>query len=349
MLEHQAEFVNALRSGKTRERLFDTMERHYARDFGNGRAGKGFYEQLLLAVRGAGSPEAIKEFESRFSPFLDPHEKHLKESDVGHPVGITSPELTTVVQDRPCSHWGTMFALYLAALLGAFIIGLKVIGMTVTEQSTMTAATTPRAKAAESAAGTTTEPVQVMAVRASDPETMPRAAEPSDQWNGDREHVVLFSQEAEVRFQKTYVHQNGSIRADGYNLDLYGAMLIPRDRICASAEGARWTCGQRAYMVLRALLAERPITCGFKHISVPPKAVCSIDGRDVAQFLLREGWAELAVDVTDQAYVEASEFARSRGLGIWGDGPPLATPAQTEHGIDGPARGPTGIGAALPE
>jgi hypothetical protein len=348
VLEHQAEFVNALCSGKMRERLFDAMEQHYARDFGNGRAGKGFYEQLLSAVRAAGSPEAIKEFETRFSPFLDPHQKHLNASDVGHPVGITNPELTTVVH-RPCRDWGTMFALYLAALLAAFIIGLKVIGMTVTEQSTMTAATIPRAKAAESAAGTTTEPVQVMGVRASDPETMPRAAEPSDQWNREREHIVLFSQEGEVRFQNTYVHQNGSIRADGYNLDLYGAMLIPRDRICASAEGARWTCGQRAYMVLRALLAERPITCGFKHISVPPKAVCSMDGRDIAQFLLREGWAELAIGVTDQTYVEASEFARSRGLGIWGAGPPLATPAQTEHGIDRPARAAIGIGAALPQ
>ena len=75
-----------------------------------------------------------------------------------------------------------------------------------------------------------------------------------------RESPVLFSQQGEVRFQKAYVHQDGSILADGYSLDLYGAMLIRRDRICASEEGARWTCGQRAYMALRALLAGRPIT-----------------------------------------------------------------------------------------
>jgi endonuclease YncB( thermonuclease family) len=106
------------------------------------------------------------------------------------------------------------------------------------------------------------------------------------------------------------------------DLDLYRAVLIRRDRICTSAEGARWTCGQRAYMTLRALLAQRPITCSFKPISVPPKAVCSVDDQDIAQFLLREGWAELPIDVTDQAYVEASELAHSRGLGIWGDAPP---------------------------
>jgi endonuclease YncB( thermonuclease family) len=43
-------------------------------------------------------------------------------------------------------------------------------------------------------------------------------------------------------------------------------------------------------MALRALLAGRPITCSFKQISVPPKAVCSMDGQDIAQLLLREGW-----------------------------------------------------------
>src|SRR6202045_4538526 len=267
------------------------------------------------------------------SLFLNPHQKHLNAGDVGHLEGITDPEVTTAVQDRPRSEWGRVFALYLAAFLGAFIIGLTVIGMTATEQSTITAATIPRAKAAESASGTTTQPMQVVGVKALEPETTPRAAEPSHQWNRKRESPV-FSQEGEVRFQKTYVHQNGSIRADGHNLDLYGAMLIRRDRICASAEGARWTCGQRAYMALRALLAGRPITCSFKQISAPPKAVCSMDGQDIAQFLLREGWAELPIDVTDQAYVEASELAHSRGLGIWGDEPPLAKPAQVEHAVE---------------
>jgi len=154
-----------------------------------------------------------------------------------------------------------------------------------------------------------------------------------------RESPVLFSQEGEVRFQKAYVHQDGSILADGHSLDLYGAMLIRRNRICASEEGARWTCGQRAYMALRALLAGRPITCSFKQIGVPPKAVCSMDGQDMAQLLLREGWAELPIDVTYQAYVEASKVAHSRGLGIWGDGPPLAKPAQAEHAVEPPAIG----------
>ena len=232
------------------------------------------------------------------------------------------------MQDRPRREWGKVFALSLAGFLGAFSIGLSVVGMTATEQSTITAATIPRAKAAaESASGMTAQPTQVVGLKALEPEATPRAAE------------VLFSQEGEVRFQKAYVHQDGSILADGYSLDLYGAMLIRRNRICASEEGARWTCGQRAYMALRALLAGRPITCSFKQIGVPPKAVCSMDGQDMAQLLLREGWAELPIDVTYQPYVEASKLAHSRGLGIWGDGPPLAKPAQAEHAVEPPAIG----------
>jgi hypothetical protein len=302
------------------------MEQCYAHDFGNGRAGKRFYEQLLSAVRAAGSPEAVNEFETRFSPFINPHQAHLNVADFGKLGGITDPEVTTTVQDRPRSEWGRLFALCFAAL-GAFIIGLSVVGMTATKQSS-------RTKPAEAESGTTTQPMQVVGIKALEPEKTPRAAEPSHQSDPKRESVALFSQEGEVRFPKAYVHQNGSIRVDGHHLDLYGAMLIPRDRICASAEGARWTCGQRAYTVLRALLAGRPIACSFKQISVPPKAVCSMDGQDIAQLLLREGWAELATDATDQAYVEASELAHSRGLGIWGDGPPSGQPAQAEHAVE---------------
>jgi endonuclease YncB( thermonuclease family) len=131
----------------------------------------------------------------------------------------------------------------------------------------------------------------------------------------------FFEQDA-VHFQRAHVDLNGSLRADGHALQLYGAVLVPRNRICISPTGARWACGQRAFMAIRALLDGKSITCSFKHISEPPKAVCSIENSDVAQFLLSEGWAELAAGIEDKAYVEASESARSKGAGIWGDGPP---------------------------
>ena len=114
---------------------------------------------------------------------------------------------------------------------------------------------------------------------------------------------------------------SGSICADGHNLVLYGAVLVRRNRICTSAEGARWACGQRAFMALRKLLDGQSITCSFRHITVPPKAVCWVEDNDVTHFLLSQGWAELADGVTDEIYVEALTSAQSRKVGIWGDGP----------------------------
>jgi endonuclease YncB( thermonuclease family) len=125
-----------------------------------------------------------------------------------------------------------------------------------------------------------------------------------------------------VRFERVRVDMNGLIYADGRRLYLYGAMLIPRNRICASTEGARWACGQRAFVALRNLLEGKPIACSFKHIADPPKAACSVGDNDVAQFLLAEGWAELAEGVTEEIYVGALASAQSRKAGIWADGPP---------------------------
>jgi len=131
----------------------------------------------------------------------------------------------------------------------------------------------------------------------------------------------LFKQDA-VSFKRARVDASGTIRADGHNLDLYGAVLIRRDRICASPEGARWTCGQRAFMATRALVEGQPLSCSFRQAAGAPKAVCWVGDTDVTESLLSQGWAELAEGVTEESYVEAEASARRIKAGIWGDGPP---------------------------
>src|SRR5262249_33695744 len=80
----------------------------------------------------------------------------------------------------------------------------------------------------------------------------------------------FFKQEA-VHFERARIDMSGSIMADGHNLNLYGAVLVRRDKICTTAEGARWACGQRAFIAVRSLLEGRSITCRFKHVTFPPK------------------------------------------------------------------------------
>ena len=54
----------------------------------------------------------------------------------------------------------------------------------------------------------------------------------------------------------------------------------------------------------------------------PARAVCLVGDRDVTQFLLSQGWAELAEGVTEATYVEAVASAQSKKSGIWVDGSP---------------------------
>jgi hypothetical protein len=64
------------------------------------------------------------------------------------------------------------------------------------------------------------------------------------------------------------IWKSGSIVADGHNLNLYGAVLVRHDKICTTAEGTRWACGQRVFIALRSLFGGRSITCRFKHVTV---------------------------------------------------------------------------------
>jgi len=136
-----------------------------------------------------------------------------------------------------------------------------------------------------------------------------------------RTPAEFFKQEI-VRFQRVRIDPHGVIYADGHSLNLYGAVLIRRNRICSSPEGAKWACGQRAFLALRNLMEGKSIACMFNHVVEPPKAACSVGDKDVAQFLLSEGWAELAEGVTEDMYVEAHTSAQNRKAGIWADGPP---------------------------
>jgi endonuclease YncB( thermonuclease family) len=130
----------------------------------------------------------------------------------------------------------------------------------------------------------------------------------------------LFEQDA-VFFKRARVEPSGTIRADGHNLDLYGMEPVRRNRICAP-EGARWACGQRAFIAVRGLLEGQSISCRFIDAAGSPKALCWVGDTDVTQWLLSQGWAELAEGVTDESYVDAAASARRRKAGIWGDGPP---------------------------
>src|SRR5690242_2448313 len=110
---------------KMRARMFDTIEQRHAHDFRSGDDGTRLYEGLLSAIRDSGDPEAVKEFERRFFPLVDPENRAREENakkdraENGGHVG-----------------WAWASAACIAFItLGALLLGLNSLRMKTVERS----------------------------------------------------------------------------------------------------------------------------------------------------------------------------------------------------------------------
>ena len=123
------------------------------------------------------------------------------------------------------------------------------------------------------------------------------------------------------------VDNDGLLRAEGITLQLFGISPLPRKKVCVTARGDRWACGQRAYLKLRNLIERRSIACQIKDVDKPggtdaPRlAICKVDRADVAISLLQDGLAELADGVIDKSYIAAASLAKNKKIGLWADVP----------------------------
>jgi hypothetical protein len=138
VLEHQAAFVDMLRVGRDmRKRMFDTLEERHADDFGNGKAGRRLYDDLLSAVRDAGVPEAVTEFESRFLPLLN---KKRPQADA-QPGFAADLDVMSGARGRWRAGWVWTWSLAGAvAIAGALYLGYNFLKTTTGQSPTVTEA-----------------------------------------------------------------------------------------------------------------------------------------------------------------------------------------------------------------
>ena len=159
MFEHQAAFVDMLRVGRDmRKRMFDTLEDRHADDFGSGKAGRKLYDDLLSAVRDAGVPEAVTEFESRFLPLLT---RKRQQADA-QPGFATDLDLMSGAQARWRAGWVWLWSLAGAVVIaGALFLGYNYLKTTAERLPSVTEAPPPPAQTAGPASETpaVTEPV----------------------------------------------------------------------------------------------------------------------------------------------------------------------------------------------
>lgn len=152
MFEHQAAFVDMLRVGRDmRKRMFETLEERHADDFGSGKAGRKLYDDLLSAVRDAGVPEAVTEFESRFLPLLT---RKRQQADA-QPGFATDLDLMSGAQARWRAGWVWLWSLAGAVVIaGALFLGYNYLKTTAERLPSVTEAPPPAAQTAGPASET---------------------------------------------------------------------------------------------------------------------------------------------------------------------------------------------------
>jgi endonuclease YncB( thermonuclease family) len=124
-------------------------------------------------------------------------------------------------------------------------------------------------------------------------------------------HVILVQPPLMLR-------PDGTFRADGREVQLFGINLPDRQRLCETETGQPWACGIRAYAHLAALLTATPLTCTQVNPlgSTLASLRCLGAGMDIATRLVGEGWAEPSSDATEDLKQAASE-AKSSQRGLW--------------------------------
>lgn len=122
--------------------------------------------------------------------------------------------------------------------------------------------------------------------------------------------------------------QQGSVRlADGDSFSvgreryrLYGIDAPELHQECTDAKGHPWPCGTRARSELRRIIGTNPVQCRTQSTDRYGRniAVCHVAGRDLAEEMVRSGFATIIERRgTHNPYGAAQAEARADKRGIW--------------------------------
>lgn len=114
------------------------------------------------------------------------------------------------------------------------------------------------------------------------------------------------------------VNEDATLRIRGRTVRLYGIYVPPTDEICR--EYVRPVqCGPRPALALDFKVGSHFITCQEieQNRDGTVTAQCLLDGEDLSEWMLRNGWAA-ALPGAPFEYEVAERLAERRGLGIWG-------------------------------
>jgi endonuclease YncB( thermonuclease family) len=92
-----------------------------------------------------------------------------------------------------------------------------------------------------------------------------------------------------------------------------------RDQLCGDENLQNNPCGTKATEALREIVSDKSVDCAVSGLDRHGRslATCTVDGLDIGQERMRDGWA-LAFVRYSKRYIEDEDAARTVKAGMWG-------------------------------
>lgn len=100
---------------------------------------------------------------------------------------------------------------------------------------------------------------------------------------------------------------------------LHGIDAPEREQTCRRADGSSYACGRMAALHLRREIADHVPDCTGHYRDHYRRmiATCTVGGRDMAEAMVRAGWALDVARYSGGRYAAAEAEARAAKRGIW--------------------------------
>jgi endonuclease YncB( thermonuclease family) len=133
-------------------------------------------------------------------------------------------------------------------------------------------------------------------------------------------HVMGSASAQEAVTGKAVALSTDRLAVDGNQFFLFGIHSFEEAQVCF-INGQQWACGAVAYRELQILVDEGPVTCARRTDRNPrrmrfPWATCTVGGVDIAESMVRAGYAFVVRDQSEE-YLPAQAEAEAAGVGGW--------------------------------
>ena len=132
--------------------------------------------------------------------------------------------------------------------------------------------------------------------------------------------LIILTAEAPAQTSgQAIVIDGGTVEIHGARIRIWGIDALESAQTCQTAAQERYRCGEQAASELRAFIARRPVTCvevdrdRYKRAV----AVCTVDGVELARWLVQNGYAIDRPRYSLGNYSLAQSEAKRARKGVW--------------------------------